>query len=303
MISPGRWPGNYRSAFIVTVEFDADLRIRALIPDAAERTKSLSVGQYGATRGVTRLLGTLERSHIRATWFIPSENLERQQLHCAAIVRAGHDLGNMGVALEDLSRLDLSEQLHLIDTAQAAFRRGTGRAPIAFRSARGSYAPGLPAALVARGFAWSSSWRGDDLPHFHAGVARSLVELPIHYELDDYGYFVFNLDPPIPAGSARIASTREVLGNWKTEFAAYRDEGLCFVLTLHPELIAAPGRIAMLREFFDYIRSFDDVWVATGGEVASWWTKTAPPNLPGHPVEVFDRVRDGELERHRSTGA
>jgi hypothetical protein len=144
--------------------------------------------------------------------------------------------------------------------------------------------------LAGAGFTWSSSWHGDDLPHFHAGQAASLVELSRHHELDDYPYFVFNLDPPIPKGSPRIASSREVLRNWILEFEAYRAEGLCFVLTVHPEIIATPGRIGLLREFLDHVSDQEDVWKATGGEVAQWWSRRNMPNHPDHPAEVFHRL-------------
>jgi peptidoglycan/xylan/chitin deacetylase (PgdA/CDA1 family) len=284
------WPSGKRSAFIVTVSFEAELAILAEAPDAVDRAKSLSVGQYGGTRGVDRLLAELERSGIRATWFIPGRNLEAYPRQAAAVAAAGHEFGNMGWQLEDFSRLDLAGQLEGIERAQDTFQSVLGVRPIGFRAGRGSYAPGLPQALLEAGFGWSSSWHGDDVPHFHAGNAAALVEIPRHHELDDFPYFVFNLDPPIPKGSPRIASSREVLRNWLIEFEAYRAEGLCFVLTVHPEHIATPGRIGLLREFLDQVNSCDDVWRATAGEVADWWRDIGQANPPAHPAEVFHTI-------------
>ena len=109
-------------------------------------------------------------------------------------------------------------------------------------------------------------------------------------------YFAFNLDPPIPVGSPRIAPIGDVSANWSIEFEAHRDEGLLFVLDLHPELIGTPGRAAMLADLLDLIVRDGDVWVATGDEIARWWLGRSPAAaLPAdHPVAVF--------ERHAATG-
>jgi peptidoglycan/xylan/chitin deacetylase (PgdA/CDA1 family) len=282
-----RWPKGKNCAFVLTVCFEAELAILAEAPDAVDRAKSLSVGQYGGTRGVDRLLAELDRTGTRASWFIPGSNLARYPRQVEAVAAAGHELANMGWSLENLSAMSLDEQLETVERSQGAFESRLGIRPAGFRAGRGSYARGLPAALAGAGFTWSSSWHGDDLPHFHAGDAGTLVELSRHHELDDFPYFVFNLDPPIPKGSPRIASTREVLRNWILEFDAYRAEGLCFVLTVHPEIIATPGRIGLLQEFMDHVTSHDDVWIATGGDVAAWWSARNEPNRPGHPAEVF----------------
>ena len=285
-----RWPHGKQCAFVLTVGFEAELAILAEAPDAHNRAKSLSVGQYGGTRGVDRLLTELRRSAIRASWFVPASNLARYPKQMEAVAADGHELANMGWALENMSMLGLDQQLESIVKSQDAFGAMLGVRPSGFRAGRGSYAQGLPAALATAGFTWSSSWHGDDLPHFHAGQAAGLVELSRHHELDDYPYFVFNLDPPIPKGSPRIASTREVLRNWILEFEAYRAEGLCFVLTVHPEIIATPGRIGLLRAFLDHVSDHTDVWKATGGEVAQWWSRRNTPNHPDHPAEVFHRL-------------
>ena len=290
----GRWPGQNRCAFVVTVGFEAELSVLAAAPDAVDRAKSLSVGQYGGNRGVDRLLAELARFGTRASWFIPGSNLLTYPRQADAVAAAGHEPANMGWALEDMGQQTLSQQLESIGRAQDAFDALLGISPQGFRAGRGSFAAGLPEQLAGLGFTWSSSWHGDDLPHFHAGSGADLVEVPRHHELDDFPYFVFNLDPPIPKGSPRIASSREVLRNWILEFDAYRAEGLCFVLTLHPEIIGTPGRVGMLRQFLEHVNSCSGVWQATGGEVAQWWRQNAAPNSPSHPAEIFHTLtREG----------
>lgn len=296
-----RWPEGKASAFVLTVSFEAELAVLAEAPDAVDRAKSLSVGQYGGTRGVDRLLSELDRTGIPASWFIPAANLQTYPRQVQAVAAAGHEIANMGLALENLNSMTLDQQIGSVLKAQESFDSILGVKPQGFRAGRGSYHRDLPAALAEAGFSWSSSWYGDDLPHFHAGNAHALVELGRHHELDDFPYFVFNLDPPIPKGSPRIASSREVLRNWILEFDAYRTEGLCFVMTVHPEIIATPGRIGMLREFLDHVGAQQDVWIATGGEVAGWWSANSGPNSPQHPAEVFHALTASRYQI-RTTG-
>jgi len=67
------------------------------------------------------------------------------------------------------------------------------------------------------------------------------------------------------------------------------------VLRLHPEIIGTAGRIDVLRELLADIRSRDDVWFATGSEMAAWWQQNVEANEPGHPVEVYARHRREEV--------
>ncbi|MEV0490021.1 polysaccharide deacetylase family protein [Streptomyces atratus] len=292
----GRWPGGARCAVIVSVDFDAELPLLASSPDIARRAKTLSVGRYGATRGVDRLLRTFGELSVRTTWFVPGRQAEIRPGLVGEIARAGHEIAHHGHAHENFDLLDLAGQRAVIESGSAALAGVVGQRPKGFRIPDGEWAPELPDVLRELGFTWSSSMRGDDLPHLHpagSGTAGPLVEIPVHFELEDHPYFFFNLDPAFPSGQSRIASYREVLSNWKTEFAAYRRFGLCYVLRLQPEVAGTPGRIALVRELLTHIRGHDDVWLATAGEVADWWAATHECNEPDHPAEVFARLTRG----------
>ncbi|MEU6657929.1 polysaccharide deacetylase [Streptomyces sp. NPDC046821] len=292
----GRWPGGARCAVVVSVDFDAELPLLASSPDIARRAKTLSVGRYGATRGVDRLLRAFDELGVRTTWFVPGRQAELRPTLVAEIARAGHEIAHHGHAHENFDLLDLSGQRAVIERGSAALAEVVGRLPEGFRIPDGEWALELPNALRELGFTWSSSLRGDDLPHFHPATddtAGHLIEIPVHFELEDHPYFFFNLDPAFPSGQSRIAAYREVLGNWTTEFAAYRRYGLCYVLRLQPEVTGTPGRIALVRELLSHILAHDDVWLATAGEVADWWAATQEVNAPDHPAEIFARLTQG----------
>jgi peptidoglycan/xylan/chitin deacetylase (PgdA/CDA1 family) len=287
-VSP-RWPNGARMAVVVTVDFNDIHDIVAREPSTAGREKTLSVWRYGAKRGVDRMLDVLDRHRLAASWFVPGCVAAEHGGLVRRIHAAGHELGSNGHRCEIFDTLSLAEQQAIFARGHAALADAIGAAPVGFRSPSGNWAPGFTDILRAAGIRWSSSWRGDDLPYFHTGGGSPLVELPLHYELEDEPYFVFNLFPPVPPGQSRIAGYREVLGNWRQDFAGFRRYGLCYLLRLHPEMIGTTGRIGLLDELLGELRADPEVWFATGREVADWWAGTQPVNAPDHPAEVFAR--------------
>jgi hypothetical protein len=105
------------------------------------------------------------------------------------------------------------------------------------------------------------------------GNGDSILEIPIHWELFDLPYFAFNYRPAFPKGQGRVANYSQVLNNWKEEYYAYRDEGLCYVLQVDPQTIGTPGRIELLRELLAEIKKDGMAWFATGSEMADFMMK------------------------------
>ena len=89
------------------------------------------------------------------------------------------------------------------------------------------------------------------------------VELPFHWNLDDSAitYFSFDVQPA-------ILSNDQILQVWMSEFDVIREWGALVNITLHPQLIGRPSRTVLMRRFLEHMKSFDDVWFATGTQVA-----------------------------------
>jgi len=276
---------------VCTFELDAELIWLGLDPSSIQRPKTLSNGEYGPRRGVRRVLDVLERRGVRASWMIPGRNAEVYPAAVQAIAAAGHELGNHGYLHEDFSLLDGAAQRDAVDRANDSIERLVGVRPVGFRTPAGDMTADTPRLLEELGFTWSSSTRGDDRPSFMLVDGRSsrMVEIPTHWELDDFSAFMFNREPAFPLGQGRIASYASVFDTWVQEFDAYYDLGLCFTPMFHPQTIGTPGRIALLDELIAHAQSRSDVWFATGSEVADWWRASGPENEPNCPAEVFQR--------------
>ena len=284
------WPEGRRASLVVTVDFADVWGILAQVPQMAGREKSLSVWGYGAKRGVDRLLRVFDELGVATSWFVAGHAAIEHADLLHRVCDAGHEIGNLGFAADDFDKLALDAQRESFERGQAALRELGGSAPTGFRSATGNWAPGFATVLRNAGVRWSSSWRGDDRPYLHAKAAPGdapLVEVPLHYELEDDPYFSFNLYPPVPVGQPRIASYREVLANWTLDVDGFRRLGLCATLRVHPETMGTAGRIDVLRDLLAHALRQGDVWTGTGGELAAWWSERYPNNEPRHPVDVF----------------
>ncbi|WP_234364873.1 polysaccharide deacetylase family protein [Streptomyces sp. RTd22] len=235
--------------------------------------RGFSIGAYGPWRGTPRLLDLLEDRALPATFFVPGEIVEQWPAVAKDIAASGHEIGHHGWMHETFYDHPSAAQRDIIARSQDLLERTTGRRAVGFRSPSGDIAADTPALLAELGFSYSSSMRGDDRPYRWEidGRPTDLIEIPAHWELDDYQQFVYNESPPEPQGLDRIASTLATFDNWRREFDGYHRWGLCYVLMLHPQVIGKPQRVRALGRLLDHIGRQGDVWFATGAQIADWW--------------------------------
>ncbi|WNC12938.1 polysaccharide deacetylase [Brevibacillus brevis] len=271
-----QWPNGARCAVMLSFDMDAETiwaNGNKHIEGGSQFIRSLSIGQYGPLRSVPRILELLRKYDLPATFFVPAWVAETYPEPFVAIAKEGHELGHHGYLHERFVDLSSEEQLDIIQRSQDIFKRMVGKEARGFRTPSGDWAKQTPQLLHDAGFLYSSSMRGDDRPYRTVlnGEESDFIEIPPRWELDDYVQFGYNLYPAEPAGQDRISSHEYVLDNFKQEFDGYYRYGLCYVLMMHPQIIGKPGRILMLEQLIQHIKSHPDVWFATGEQIAEWW--------------------------------
>ena len=284
MIQEFTWPKGFRCAFVLTVLFDDGFDAVAKEPSLLHRNKSFSAWKYGATRGVERLCDAFAEFDLRSTWFVPGSVAVNHGELLRSVAAANHSLESHGWGFEHHDQLSSKYSTDLLSRSREVLEDISGSQTTGFRLPAGNWPSHMTESLKDAGYLWSASLNGDDVPYLHA---NGLVEIPVHIELEDRPYFQFNFSPAFPKGQSRIPSYEDVLSNWMTEFDAYRRYGLCFVLQLRPEITGTPGRIFLVKRLLDYIRQFDDVWLASGGEVAAWHVQHGRSIEKHHPLNVF----------------
>lgn len=268
-----RWPEGKKCAAMVTVNLNAELFWLQIDPSCVNMPKTLSLGQYGMTRGVERILDILDERNIKGTFFVPGWAAENYAEKVRMIKDRGHEIAALGYKHENMAPLTEAEQEEAMAKSVLAIEQTCGVRPKGFRSPEGELT--LDTLRIAKkyGMTYSSNLCDDDRPYLKdLGNGEELLEIPIHWVNYDLPYFAFNYHPAFPAGQGRIANYTGVLSNWKDEFDGCHEYGLCYVLQLDPAAIGAPGRIGMLEELLDYMKEKGGVWFTNGEEMQKYWT-------------------------------
>ncbi|MCH7580651.1 MAG: hypothetical protein IIB22_10450, partial [Chloroflexi bacterium] len=141
-----------------------------------------------------------------------------------------------------------------------AITKATGVRPVGYRSPAWELSPHTLGLLAGLEFAYSSNMMDADGPYEHKqDGGAGLVELPVSWTLDDYPFFM--------ARPERTAAEVEEI--WRDEFDALGErQDAAFVLTMHPQIIGRPGRLAMLDRLVAYIRHSGDAEILRCDELA-----------------------------------
>ncbi len=256
------WPDSMRAAAAFTFDFDAEEVWIGDDGDNDGRPGVLSQGTYGAKVAVPQILALLRRHDVRATFFVPGRVAERYPQRVGEIVAGGHEIGHHGYTHTSPADLDADAEEDELVRALGILR-GFGVDVTGYRSPSWDFSPHTLDLLERHGFAYSSNMMDDVVPYRHAG--KRLAELPIQWILDDAAHFWFD---GRESWLRRISAPSEVREIWEAEFAGIRELGGAFVLTMHPQVIGRPGRLALLDGVIAHVRSHADVWVATCRELA-----------------------------------
>jgi peptidoglycan-N-acetylglucosamine deacetylase len=267
--APVDWPSGHQSAAALTFDLDAEAAVLALDPAGAGRMSVMTHQAYGPLTGVPRLLRILRRHDLRATFFVPGYTAERYPDVVRAIVGAGHEIGHHGYLHESVLGLTADEESSVLDRGLDALDRVAGVRPVGYRAPGWELNYRTPGLLAERGFDYDSSLMDSDVPYLLDGGtdgARDLVEIPVHWGLDDWEQYAFL---PGLTGSGVIANPVRVLEMWILELAAMHADHGCFTLTLHPFLTGRPGRAAALEQLVETMVGTSGLWITTMAEIAA----------------------------------
>ncbi len=259
------WPNGKACALALTFDFDAEELWIGNDPASASDPGVLAMGHYGARVGVPKILELLAEEEIAATFFVPGAVAERYPGHVHAILQGGHEVAHHGythvAAKPDVPGL-VAEQ---IDRGLEALDRVAGITPVGYRAPDGVSSHLGLRTLTDRGFLYDSSLRDHFAPYriVLEDGRRGPVEIPEQPTLDDWAF-----GSSSPTQYRVLQSKAHVLSIWRDEFTELRSWGGAITLVMHPQITGRPVRLATLREFIGFTRSFDDVWYATCGDIA-----------------------------------
>ncbi len=266
--SAGSWPGGHQVAVSLTFDVDAEAGFLGDGGQYARRLTTLSEGRFGVTRGLPRILALLARHGIRGTFFVPGYTAELHSDAVAAILSAGHEIGHHGYMHLRNDLVGADEQRTEIERGLDALAAAGAPRPSGYRSPAWEMTPETLSLLVQHGFQYDSSCMGDDRPYLETWNGDTILELPVHWSLDDWPRFGWSIDH-----GGNVAHPVEMLESWHAEFCSARAEGRLVTYTMHPEVIGRAYRLAQLERLIELIEGTGDVWFAALADIARHATR------------------------------
>lgn len=267
----GIWKNGAQACVMLTFDFDAELFWIARDPKSATRLGTLAHGMYGGKQGALNVLRMLKEVEAPATFFIPGVILETYPKTVEKIVECGHEIGAHSWEhkwVEGASFEAIEEEF--LKTREV-FESITGQTWKGWRSH--AWDIGIDdnyiRLLQKYNLGYSSSLMLQEDPYLLEldGQKTDIVELPVHWILDDAAYWYCSREN---LGGC-IVSNGETLRTWQEDFDGLYKMGSLFNLTLHPQFVGRPGRVEMLRNLILWIRKYPNVWFATADEVANYY--------------------------------
>ena len=238
----------------VVISFDVDGASGMINrdPGIEQRPSARSFGDYGPSVAVPHILALLAERAVPASFYVPGWIAEGNPSVVERIAAAGHEIGHHGYLHEPPASLSAEQEAEVLDRGSEILRGIVGESPAGYRSPSWELSADSLRLLRERGFRYDSSLMGGDAPYW---AAEGLVELPIHWALDDYPYFVF-----APTDGRRLmAAPEHVYAAWRDAFDELYSRGGVFTLTMHPYIIGRPGRLRMLDRLLDHIQRHPNV--------------------------------------------
>ena len=267
----GMWPGDTQCVVTLTFDIDGPSATLRRNPELANHPSVISMGEFGPALGAPRILDLLGEHGVQATFFVPGWIAERNEGLVLDIVRRGHEVAHHGYLHEPPSSLGPGEdEGEILDHGSRVLEGITGERPKGYRSPSWELSPNSLRLLHDRGFAYDSSLMGDDVPYWVGEPGRRLVELPVHWSLDDAPYYSY---APAAGRTAPMALPQDVLTAWQWEFdGAYR-HGRAFMLTLHPHTTGRFARLEALDRLVEYIKRHEGVRFMRCIDLAEEWVE------------------------------
>jgi peptidoglycan/xylan/chitin deacetylase (PgdA/CDA1 family) len=270
---PLRWPRGARVAVWVIPNIEHFLFDRpatsvtqtttSLVPDVL----NYSWRDYGVRVGIWRLMEIMERHGCKGTVALNSDVC----VHYPCIIEEGNRLGWewMGHGATNstlINRQSEEEERALIAGVVETIERATGAHP------RGWLGPALSEShrtldlLAENKIEYVADWVNDEQPYPMRVKDGSILSLPYSIEINDIPVFLDGKQSGETFG-------RMICDQFDGLYEDGAKTGRVMAISLHPFLIGHPHRSKYFANALAHIASRQEVWLATGSEIADWYKK------------------------------
>jgi allantoinase len=282
---PLEWPGCHRAAFSVVVcaeyyelQPPDDAFVPPNVPGGFGRApypdvRAFSQREYGNRVGIFRVMEALDKHQIRATAAADAVIATRYPYLIEQFQKRNWEIAGHGYSLTRVisNRMSEEQERNYIRASLDAVGKACGTRPDGWHGPEYGESERTPALLAEFGVKYVLDWPNDEQPDLMNTPSGSIVSIPMALELDDV----------ITHYHRRIG-----LARWRQAVAEALDQllaegdtgGRHLVLAVHPWLIGHPHRIGYLEDVLADAASRSDLWIATAGEIADFYTEQLPSN-------------------------
>jgi peptidoglycan/xylan/chitin deacetylase (PgdA/CDA1 family) len=263
--NPIPWPNGARCACAITFDMDADSLIHIARPkDSHDRLYPITMGRYGPTVAVPRILDTYRKFDLKQSFFIPAWCIEQYPAAIEAILKDGHEIGHHGLIHEDPVTTKGKAQKAAFEKALEIHKKRIGKLPRGYRAPLYNVTQQVVDLLIAKGFLYDSSLMADDIPYLMKTKRGGLWEAPTHWGTDDWPPFAHyaEIDYLMP-----VKAPSEGLKAFWEEFEAQYDAGGFWMGIWHPFLTGRLARWRQVEQWLDHTLKTKKVWFASLEEI------------------------------------
>jgi OHCU decarboxylase len=253
-----------------------------------------SIYEYGSRAGYWRLWRMFTERQMPVTVFGVATAMARHPDIVASMNDAGWEIATHGLKWIEYKDYAKAAETAEIREAVRLHTEVAGTRPLGFYQGRCS-ANTLDIVVAEQGFLYSADSYADELPYWVQGPHGSQLIVPYTLDANDMR---FATPQGFNSGDQFFAYLKDT---FDTLYAEGETAPKMMSVGLHCRLVGRPGRAAALAKFLDYVKSHDQVWVATRLDIARHWIKTHPPN-GGYRPSAMPRAllteRLGEVFEH-----
>jgi peptidoglycan/xylan/chitin deacetylase (PgdA/CDA1 family) len=239
---------------------DADSLIHISRPkDGHDRLYPITMGRYGPTVAIPRILETYRRLGLKQSFFIPAWCIEQYPEAVEAILKDGHEIGHHGLIHEDPIETKGRKQQVTFEHALAIHQKRIGKKPRGYRAPVYNATQQVMDLLIKHKFLYDSSLMADDIPYKMQTKKGELWEAPVHWGTDDWPPFAHYAEigymMPVKAPSEGLQAFWE-------EFDAQYEAGGLWMGIWHPFLTGRLARWAQVEKWLEDTLRNKKVWFA-----------------------------------------
>lgn len=279
--APIKWPNGAKLAISFVINYEAGAERSPLYGDseaevyggefalskkpAGVRNVSMeSLFEYESRVGIWRLIDCFDAHQIPLTFFATGFALHQNQALCDYLKASPHEVAGHGWRWIDYAGMSREEEKAHIIQCIDAIKKYTGKAPVGWYTGRRSEHT-RDILIELDTFKYDSDSYADDCPYFEANTNHLIV--PYSLVTNDFRFVT----------TPGFSSTNDFFELLKATFhELYQSPRTAMMnIGLHPRLTGQPGRMHAVRQFIDYIKPIEDIWVTTREAIASYWMEAS----------------------------